>query len=157
MHRHRGPARICDSEEAVRERLLAHQVQPGDVLVVRYEGPRGGPGMRELSIPAAMVIGMGLGDSVAIVTDGRFSGATRGPCIGHVAPEAYVGGPLAVVQEGDEIEIDIPARRLEVRIGEEEMARRLSAWTSPEPRRRRGYLGFYAEHVGSASQGAIVR
>ena len=112
MLRHIGPARVFESEEEVRDSLTARTIQPGDVLVIRNEGPAGGPGMRELSIPAAMLVGMGLGESVAMITDGRYSGATRGPCIGHVCPEAYAGGPIAVVREGDLIEIDIPGRRL---------------------------------------------
>jgi len=156
MMQHVGPARVFDSEEELRDCLLDDNVQAGDVLVVRYEGPRGGPGMRELSIPAAMLTGMGLGDSVALITDGRFSGATRGPCIGHIAPEAAVGGPLAVVQDGDIIEIDIRQRRLEIRLDEQEIARRSAQL---EPLRRpvpRGFLQLYAREVGSASEGAVL-
>jgi dihydroxy-acid dehydratase len=155
MLQHRGKAVVCDSEEAVRQRLLAGDVRAGDVLVIRYEGPRGGPGMRELSIPAALLVGMGLGDSVAMVTDGRYSGATRGPCIGHVAPEAMLGGPLALVQDGDLIEINIPERRLDLLVGEEELNARRAAW-SPPSRPVRGFLAHYARHVSSASTGAIL-
>ena len=156
MLRHTGPAVVCESEEAVRERLLANAVQAGDVLLIRNEGPRGGPGMRELSIPAAMLVGMGLGDSVAMVTDGRFSGATRGPCIGHVAPEASVGGPLALVRDGDMIEIDIPARRLDLLVGGEELAARQAAWSPPPAKPLKGFLAHYARHVSSASTGAVL-
>jgi dihydroxy-acid dehydratase len=156
MMRHTGPARVCDSEESVREALLSGRVREGDVLVIRYEGPRGGPGMRELSIPAAMLIGMGLGSSVAMVTDGRFSGATRGPCIGHVCPEAAVGGPLAAVREGDEIQIDIPGRRLELRVPEAEVAERLRNWSPPRPKAFGPFLELYRSAVAPASEGAIL-
>lgn len=156
MRRHRGPAVVCDSEEAVRERLLAGDVRAGDVLVIRYEGPRGGPGMRELSIPAALLVGMGLGDSVAMVTDGRYSGATRGPCIGHVAPEAALGGPLALVRDGDLIEIDIPGRRLDLLVTDAEMSARRLAWSPPPPKSLKGFLAHYAQHVSSASTGAVL-
>ena len=156
MLHHKGPAVVCESEEAVRERLLAGDVRAGDVLVIRYEGPRGGPGMRELSIPAAMLVGMGLGESVAMVTDGRYSGATRGPCIGHVAPEAALGGPLALVRDGDLIEIDIPQRRLDLLVTEEEMSARRSGWSPPPEKSLKGFLAHYARHVSSASTGAIL-
>jgi len=152
-----GPARICNSEEEVREKLLAKGVQAGDVLVIRYEGPRGGPGMRELSIPAAMLVGMGLGESVAMVTDGRYSGATRGPCIGHVAPEAAADGPLAAVQEGDAIHVDIPNRQLNVELSGEEIARRLKAVEHPPPKRSGGFLDLYAALVSGADTGAVLR
>ena len=122
MHHHIGPARVFESEEEVRDSLMSRAINPGDVLVIRNEGPAGGPGMRELSIPAAMLVGMGLGETVAMITDGRYSGATRGPCIGHVCPEAYVGGPIAAVREGDLIEIDIPNRRLVLHVPDEEIA-----------------------------------
>lgn len=154
---HRGPARVFDSEEEVREFLMGGRAQPGDVLVIRYEGPQGGPGMREMSIPAALLVGMGLGDSVAMVTDGRYSGATRGPCIGHVSPEAAEGGPIALVREGDPILIDIPNRRLEVEVSPAELERRRAGWTPPDPRRRRGYLGMYSRLVTAADRGAIIR
>jgi len=153
---HRGPARVFDSEEAVREILLSGRVKPGDVLVIRYEGPKGGPGMKEMSIPAALLVGMGLGNSVAMITDGRYSGATRGPCIGHVSPEAAEGGPIAWVQEGDPIFIDIPNRKLELEISAEEMKRRQRAWKPPERPLPKGFLGWYARNVTSADQGAVI-
>lgn len=156
MMRHTGPARVFDREEDVQECLLGGRVHPGDVLVVRYEGPRGGPGMRELSLPAAIMVGMGLADSVAMVTDGRFSGATRGPCIGHVCPEAAVGGPLAALRDGDRIEIDIPARALNVHLSEQELRARLSEWSPPQKDIPPGFLRFYARYVGDASHGAVL-
>ncbi|GAB4352042.1 MAG: dihydroxy-acid dehydratase [Candidatus Abyssubacteria bacterium] len=154
MMTHRGPAVVFDSEEEVRAHLSTRKVKPGSVLVIRYEGPRGGPGMRELSIPAAMLVGMGLGDSVAMVTDGRYSGATRGPCIGHVCPEAADGGPLAIVHDGDIIEIDIPNRTLKVDLSKSEIKARLKRWRPPSPRMNKGFLSLYQRIVGSASTGA---
>ena len=156
MLRHRGPARIFEKEEEVRDHLLDGDVQPGDVLVIRYEGPRGGPGMREMSIPAGLLQGMGLGDSIAMVTDGRYSGATRGPCIGHVCPEAAVGGPIAVVQDGDLISIDVPARQLDLMVPREEIIRRLAEWHPPETELR-GFLQLYAQRVSGADEGAVLR
>ncbi len=152
---HTGPARVFDSEEDVRRFLLEKDVRPGSVLVVRHEGPRGGPGMRELSIPAAMLVGMGLHTSVAMVTDGRFSGATRGPCVGHVSPEAWNGGPLAFVQDGDPIEINVPEKRIQLKIGSEEFQRRRQ---SPPPRPdhpAQGVLTAYRAAVGEADGGAV--
>ena len=157
MHRHVGPARVFESEEEVRESLESRAVEPGAVLVIRNEGPRGGPGMRELSIPAGMLVGMGLSDSVAMITDGRYSGATRGPCIGHVCPEAYVGGPIAAVREDDLIEIDIPNRRLTLRVSDEEIARRLAEWHPRPPAVTGGFLGLYSRTVGPANYGAVLR
>jgi len=154
MHRHEGPARVFDSEEEVRDALEAGAVRAGDVLVIRYEGPRGGPGMRELSIPAGVLIGMGLGSSVAMVTDGRYSGATRGPCIGHVCPEAYDGGPLALVCDGDRVRIDLPGRRLDLLVPAEELERRRRAWAGPPRREVGGYLATYRRLVGGADRGA---
>jgi dihydroxy-acid dehydratase len=156
MLRHRGPARVFDSEEQVRDCLIGGRVEPGDVLVVRYEGPRGGPGMRELSLPAAIMVGLGLADSVAMVTDGRFSGATRGPCVGHVCPEAADGGPLALVRDGDPIEIDVPGRRLSVCVPDDELAARRSAWKPPLKRADAGFVRLYAEQVGPADRGAVL-
>lgn len=156
MQCHVGPAKVFNREEEVRDFLLAKKVVPGDVLVVRYEGPKGGPGMRELSIPAAMLIGMGLGDSVAMLTDGRFSGATRGPCIGHICPEAAEDGPLALVEDGDEIVIDIPRRVLDIKVSEEELKRRRLAWHPAKEVVSKGFLSFYRQHVGSADKGAIL-
>jgi len=156
MMRHTGPARVFDSEEALQDTIQNQRIQPGDVLVIRNEGPRGGPGMRELSIPAAMLTGLGLNDSVAMITDGRFSGATQGPCIGHVAPEAYVGGPIAVVREGDLIEIDIQGRQLNLLVTEEELERRLSTWEPHLPEIADGFLKLYRQTVSQADKGAIL-
>jgi len=154
MRQHRGPARVLDSEEAAREYLASGRARPGEVLVIRYEGPRGGPGMREMSIPAAMLVGMGLGDSVAMVTDGRFSGATRGPCIGHVAPEAAAGGPIALVEEGDEVVIDLPARRLDLVAPEATLAERRARRSPPPPKVQGGFIDVYASLVGPTEEGA---
>jgi dihydroxy-acid dehydratase len=132
-------------------------VQPGDVLVIRNEGPRGGPGMRELSIPAAMLVGMGLGDSVAMITDGRYSGATRGPCIGHVSPEAYVGGPIAAVRDGDLIEMDIPGRCLTLHVPDDEIAQRLARWQPRPPAVTTGFLALYSRLVDQANRGAVLK
>jgi dihydroxy-acid dehydratase len=156
MMHHTGPARGFDCEEALQDTLQDQRIQSGDVLVIRNEGPRGGPGMRELSIPAAMLTGMGLNDSVAMITDGRFSGATRGPCIGHVAPEAFVGGPIAAVREGDLIEIDIPGRRLNLLVTDQELGNRLSTWEPHFPEIADGFLKLYRQIVSQADQGAIL-
>lgn len=152
---HSGPARVFESEDAVRDSLMERRIQPGDVLVIRHEGPRGGPGMRELSIPAAMLVGMGLDTSVAMVTDGRYSGATRGPCIGHITPEAQLGGPLAIVQDGDVIAIDIPNRRLDLQLPPDVIQQRLADWQPPSPAIQNGFLASYAQHVGPADRGAL--
>jgi dihydroxy-acid dehydratase len=156
MLQHKGPARVFESEDEVRDSLLSRDIQPGDVLVIRNEGPAGGPGMRELSIPAAMLVGMGLGESVAMITDGRYSGATRGPCIGHITPEAYHGGPLAVVHEGDLIEIDIPNRRLDLCVAPEIIERRFVSWRPREPAITNGFLATYSRIVGPANRGAVT-
>jgi dihydroxy-acid dehydratase len=155
MLRHRGEAVVFDSEEDVREFLLNRTVKPGSVLVVRYEGPKGGPGMRELSIPAAMLVGMGLHTSVAMVTDGRFSGATRGPCVGHVCPEAWEDGPIAYVRDGDLIEIDVPEGRLELLVSADEMRRRREVGVKKPNHPAPGLLAAYRKMVGSADTGAI--
>jgi dihydroxy-acid dehydratase len=157
MLRHTGPARVFECEEELENTLSAQAIQPGDVLVIRNEGPRGGPGMRELSIPAAMLTGMGLNDSVAMITDGRFSGATRGPCIGHVAPEAFVGGTIALVRDGDRIEIDIPTRRLELLVPDAELAHRQADWKRRPPAVSGGFLELYSQTVTQADQGAILK
>jgi dihydroxy-acid dehydratase len=157
MLRHIGPARVFECEEDLEDALQVESIQAGDVLVVRNEGPRGGPGMRELSIPAAMLTGMGLNDSVAVITDGRFSGATRGPCIGHVTPEAFVGGPIALVQNGDQIEIDIPNRRLNILVSELELERRRSIWQPHPATKASGFLALYRQVVSQADQGAIMK
>ncbi|TFF99424.1 MAG: dihydroxy-acid dehydratase [Promethearchaeota archaeon] len=157
MRTHKGPAKVFESEEEVKKALLNKQIKEGDVLVIRYEGPKGSPGMRELSIPAAMLIGMGLGESVAMLTDGRYSGATRGPCIGHICPEAIEGGPIAIVQDNDIIEIDIDNRKLNVLISEDDIAQRLKEWTPPEPKIKSGYLNIYRKMVSSAKYGAYLK
>ena len=154
MHRHVGPAVVFDSEEEVRDFLVHKTVTPGSVLVIRYEGPKGGPGMRELSIPAAMLVGMGLHTSVAMVTDGRFSGATRGPCVGHVSPEAWVGGPLALVRDGDLIEIDLTTNVLNLQVAAQELERRKTQVKRPV-RRLTGVLAAYRAGVSGAEQGAV--
>jgi dihydroxy-acid dehydratase len=155
MKVHKGPAVVFDSEEEVRKFLLEKEVQPGSVLVVRYEGPKGGPGMRELSIPAAMLVGMGLHKSVAMVTDGRFSGATRGPCVGHVCPEAWDGGPLAFVRDGDMIEINLSENRLQLLISEKEFKLRKQKIPSRPNHPAPGLLAAYRQMVGSAESGAL--
>lgn len=154
MYYHRGPAVVFDSEEAVRDYFVNDTIQPGSVLVVRYEGPKGGPGMRELSIPAAMLVGMGLHTSVAMVTDGRFSGASRGPCVGHVSPEAWDGGPLAFVENGDIIEIDLNKKSITLEVSDEELERRKQAWKRPE-RPLTGVMAAYREMVAGAEEGAV--
>jgi dihydroxy-acid dehydratase len=156
MLNHTGPARVFECEEDLENSFNTKTIKSGDILVIRYEGPRGGPGMRELSIPAAMLTGMGLNDSVAMITDGRFSGATRGPCIGHVAPEAYVGGMIALVREGDRIEIDIPARKLTLLVDDDELERRRSSWIPRQPAIRKGFLDTYSKIVSQADKGAIL-
>ena len=157
MLRHTGPARVFECEEALEDSLAAQDIHPGDVLVIRNEGPRGGPGMRELSIPAAILTGMGLNDSVAMITDGRFSGATRGPCIGHVAPEAFVGGPIGLVMDGDRIEIDIPNRRLELLVSEAELGIRQMQWRPPAPASSHSFLDLYRRIVTQANKGAVLK
>ncbi len=154
---HRGPARVYNSEEEAMVAVTTQQIRPGDVVIIRYEGPRGGPGMREMLGVTAAIVGEGLGDSVALVTDGRFSGATRGLMIGHVAPEAARGGPLAAIREGDEVEIDLAMRRLDLMVPGDEIADRLAEWSPPEPRYASGVFGRYAALVSSASEGAVLR
>lgn len=153
---HRGPARVFDSEEECFSALKEGRFEADDVIVIRYEGPAGGPGMREMLAVTAALVGEGISDSVALVTDGRFSGATRGLMVGHVAPEAARGGPLAALKEGDIVEIDVPGRELNVRLREEEIAKRLADWTAPAPRYESGALAKYAQTVSSASDGCIT-
>jgi dihydroxy-acid dehydratase len=153
---HRGPARVFDSEEDCFAAVKARAIQPGDVVVIRYEGPAGGPGMREMLHVTAALVGEGLGDEVALLTDGRFSGATHGLMVGHVAPEAARGGPIAAVHEGDTVVVDVEARRLDLDVPAEELERRLAGWTPPEPRYTQGVFAKYAAHVGSASEGAVT-
>jgi len=151
-----GPARVFESEPDCMDAILADRIKPGDVLVIRYEGPKGGPGMREMLAPTSALIGKGLGESVGLITDGRFSGGTWGMVVGHVAPEAYVGGPIALVKEGDSITIDAHRRLIELDVPEAELAKRRAAWKQPAPRYTTGVLGKYAKLVGSASQGAVT-
>ena len=154
---HRGPARVFDSESAAHDAILDGKIKPGDVVIIRYCGPRGGPGMPEMLSPTAAIIGMGLGKKVALITDGRFSGGTQGACIGHVSPEAADGGPIALVAEGDEISIDIPNHRLELQVAAEELEKRRQDWTPPAPKITTGYAARYAAMVSSGSTGAILR
>ena len=153
---HQGPARVYNSEDEAIADIYARKINPGDVVVIRYEGPKGGPGMREMLNPTSAIAGMGLGASVALITDGRFSGATRGASIGHVSPEAAAGGPICLVQEGDLISIDIPNCRITLEVDEEELAKRRAAWICPEPKVKTGYLARYAKMVTSADKGAIL-
>ena len=155
--RFEGTARVFDSEEEAMQAITGDGVSPGEIVVIRYEGPKGGPGMREMLAPTSAIVGMGLSNSVALLTDGRFSGGTRGPCIGHISPEAAEGGPIAIVKDGDRILIDIPNRKLELLITEEEKARRLAAWSPPQPKIKKGYLVRYAKLVSSAAAGAVLR
>ncbi|MBW2511170.1 MAG: dihydroxy-acid dehydratase, partial [Deltaproteobacteria bacterium] len=152
-----GTARCFESEEAAMEALMGGQVVAGDVVVIRYEGPKGGPGMREMLAPTATLMGLGLGDSVALITDGRFSGGTRGPCIGHISPEAAEGGTIALVEDGDKIRLDIPNRKLELLIDDVVLAERRSAWQAPEAKIKTGWLARYAKVVTSANTGAICK
>ncbi|MEA2434918.1 MAG: dihydroxy-acid dehydratase [Actinomycetota bacterium] len=154
---HRGPARVFDSEEDCFEAVKRQELQSGEVIVIRYEGPAGGPGMREMLAVTAAIVGEGLGDAVALITDGRFSGATHGLMVGHIAPEAAHGGPLAAVRDGDVIELDVEARELRLVVEQEEIDKRLADWTPPPPRYRTGVFGKYAATVASASEGAITR
>jgi dihydroxy-acid dehydratase len=156
MQVHEGPARVFDCEEDAIEAIRGGKIVAGDVVVIRYEGPKGGPGMREMLNPTSAIAGMGLGSSVALITDGRFSGASRGASIGHVSPEAAEGGPIALVEEGDLIRINIPEHKLELAVSDEELAHRKAAWTPREPKVTTGYLKRYAKMVSSANKGAIL-
>lgn len=153
---HKGPARVFDCEEDAIEAIKGGKIVAGDVVVIRYEGPKGGPGMREMLNPTSAIAGMGLGSSVALITDGRFSGASRGASIGHVSPEAAVGGPIALVEEGDTIKIDIPNMRLELDVSDEVLAERKAKWQPREPKVTEGYLARYASMVTSGNRGAIL-
>lgn len=157
MLRHTGPARVFALEEDAVAAILDGQINKGDIVVIRYEGPKGGPGMREMLMPTASLMGVGLGKEVALLTDGRFSGATRGACIGHISPEATEGGPIALIEEGDIIEIDIPGRTLNLKVSEAELAERRKTWVAAEPKVKKGYLVRYAKTVTSASNGAVVK
>lgn len=156
MHNHRGPARVFEQEEDCIEALLTGKVKPGEILVIRYEGPRGGPGMREMVMTTYLIVEMELDRSVALVTDGRFSGTSGGPCIGHLAPEAMVGGPIAILRDGDVIVIDIPGRRLNVELSAEEINRRTATWKPPQPKVTHGWLAHFAKHATSADKGAYL-
>ena len=153
---HEGPARVFDCEEDAIAAIRGGKIVPGDVVVIRYEGPKGGPGMREMLNPTSAIAGMGLGDTVALITDGRFSGASRGASIGHVCPEAAVGGPIALVEEGDRISINIPEHKLELLVDEEELARRRAEWKPRKPAVTTVYLARYAKMVTSARRGAVL-
>lgn len=155
MLRHKGPARVFECEEDAQAAINAGLINPGDVVVIRYEGPKGGPGMREMLNPTSAIMGMGLGESVALITDGRFSGATRGACVGHISPEAASGGPIGIIREGDEVLIDIPANKIELCIPDEEYKARMAAFV-PEKKELSGYLKRYAELVSSGAKGAVL-
>ena len=156
MRKHSGPARVFDSEDEAIEAIRGGGIEPGDIIVIRYEGPRGGPGMREMLMPTATIAGMGLDDEVILVTDGRFSGGTRGGSIGHVSPEAAAGGPIAFVEDGDMIEVDVDMRRLDLAVPEDELARRKEGWAPPRSKEEKGLLAVYARLVRSAAGGAVV-
>jgi dihydroxy-acid dehydratase len=151
-----GPARVFDSEDAAMDAIMGDRIRAGDILVIRYEGPKGGPGMREMLAPTSAIVGKGLGESVGLVTDGRFSGGTWGMVVGHVAPEAYVGGAIALVREGETISIDAEKRLLQLHVSDEELAQRRQQWSPPAPRYTRGVLAKFATLVSSASLGAIT-
>jgi dihydroxy-acid dehydratase len=157
MMRFEGTAKVFDSEEEAMQAIMAGKIKAGHVVVIRYEGPKGGPGMREMLSPTSAISGMGLGNSVALLTDGRFSGGTRGPCIGHISPEAAEGGPIAIVRNGDRITLDIPKRKLEVKLPGSEIKKRLAAWKPREPKIKTGWLARYAKQVTSANTGAVVK
>jgi dihydroxy-acid dehydratase len=152
-----GVARVFESEKNATNAILNGKIKPGDIVVIRYEGPKGGPGMREMLTPTSAIAGMGLDKEVALLTDGRFSGGTRGAAIGHISPEATEGGPIALVQEGDRIKIDIPAKSLTLLVDDAELARRRQTWQPPEPKIKQGYLSRYSRMVSSGSQGAVCK
>ena len=156
MMHHKGAARVFDCEEDALSAIYDGKINPGEVVVIRYEGPKGGPGMREMLNPTSAIMGSGLGNCVALITDGRFSGATRGAAIGHVSPEAAVGGPIALVKEGDIIEIDIPANTINLLVSDEELAKRKAEWKPRQPKITTGYLARYAKLVTSGAQGAVL-
>ena len=157
MYKHEGPARVFGSEEESIKAILGGDIKEGDVVVIRYEGPAGGPGMREMLSPTSAICGMGLDDSVALITDGRFSGGSRGPCIGHISPEAMAGGPIAIIEDGDIISIDMIAKKIELKLSDEEIKERLSKWKKPEPKVKKGYLARYSKLVSSADEGAVLK
>jgi len=157
MKKFTGKAKVFNSEELAMDAIMSGKIKKGDVVVIRYEGPKGGPGMREMLAPTSMIHGMGLSDSVALITDGRFSGGTRGPCIGHVSPEAMEGGVIAVIKDGDIIDINIPERKINVKLTKEEIDKRFKTWQKPEPKIKTGWLNRYARFVTSASTGAVLK
>ena len=152
-----GTARVFNSEEEGMKAIMKKEIKSGDVVVIRYEGPKGGPGMREMLSPTAAIAGMNLSDSVALITDGRFSGGTRGPCVGHISPEAMAGGPIALIEEGDKISINIPERKIDLLVSDGEMKKRREAWKAPEPKIKKGYLARYQKLVTSANTGAVLK
>jgi dihydroxy-acid dehydratase len=152
---HTGAARVFENEESAREAVFSNQIKTGEIIVIRYEGPKGGPGMREMLSVTSALVGMGLAESVSLVTDGRFSGSTRGPCIGHIVPEAQEGGPIALVRDGDPIAIDIPKRRLDLLVSAGELEKRRKTWSPPPLKTNRGYLKTFAERVSGADKGCI--
>ena len=153
---HTGPARVFNDESEAMEAVQKAKIKPGDVVVIRYEGPKGGPGMREMLAVTAALAGQGLDKQVALITDGRFSGATRGASLGHCSPEAAVGGPIALVEEGDKITLDINNYKIHLDVSDEELAKRKAKWVAPEPKVKTGYLARYAKLVSSADKGAIL-
>ena len=155
--KHSGPARVFNDDSEAMEAVQKKNIHPGDVVVIRYEGPKGGPGMREMLAVTAALAGQGLDKEVALITDGRFSGATRGASLGHCSPEAADGGPIALVQEGDTITLDINNYKIHLEVSDEELAKRKAAWKCPEPKVKHGYLARYAKLVSSADKGAILR
>jgi dihydroxy-acid dehydratase len=157
MFKHSGPAVIFESQEEAYDGISAGKVKDGNVVVIRYEGPKGGPGMQEMLSPTSYIMGAGLGESVAVITDGRFSGGTRGACFGHISPEAAVGGPIGLLKNGDIIEIDIPNNKINVKLSEAELAERKKAWKPPKPRITGGYLAKYASMATSADTGAVQK
>lgn len=156
-HTFEGPAKVYDSEEDLTQAIYDNKIEKGDIIVVRYEGPKGGPGMREMFTPLELLLGYGLAEDVFLITDGRFSGSNKGGFVGHISPEAAEGGPLAIVEDGDRIRIDIPNRRLDLLVPQEEIDRRLAHWQAPEPKIKDGYLSVYARLVTSAHYGAIIK
>jgi len=157
MLTHTGPAVIFESQEEACDGILNGKVKGGDVVVIRYEGPKGGPGMQEMLSPTSYIMGAGLGESAALITDGRFSGGTRGACIGHISPEAAVGGPIGLLKNGDTIEINIPNNKINVKLSDDELAERKKKWTPPKPRITKGYLAKYASMATSADTGAVLK
>ena len=157
MLRHKGPARVFNSEEEAQSAILGNKINPGDVVIIRYCGPKGGPGMPEMLSPTSAIIGMGLGKSVALLTDGRFSGGTQGACLGHISPEAAEGGPIGLVEEGDIILIDIPAKTIELKVDDPEVENRRRNWQPPAAKITTGYIARYAKQVTSGSTGAVLK